>query len=506
MVSLIRKYQQSLMVFVTIMVIIAFVWLFNGTQLDKIKHAADYKIYERTYSQAEIDKLARRFGIAMRLELREFVFGLGGGAMDQNQLLENFVWNSFVLDEESKKLGITATDEQIVAAIQKIPLFQTKGAFDAAKYQAFLTGDLRAYGFSDRQFEELMADTVRLNRLKDLIGSTVDVTPAEARAAFAREQQPLNVSYVSFAAKDFADAVAPTDDEVQKYFKERSETLVTNEKRVVSFVQIELSEEEQALKGKERGAALQKIGDTAGSFSQAILEKDANFEAVAKQFNLPVATTSEFSEAETAPEFESTPAVSNAAFRLTEAAPYSDPVRSENGFYVLHLVKVTPSKALTLDEAKTKIVNAIKEEQGLNALTQKANEVRAKLTEAIQGGKSFKEAAEGQGLKVEAFPKFSPAKPEREKPYAQEIAQKAPEMADGSLSELVQTAEGGLILHLDSRDPIDEAAFELAKTREMASLRFTARYSAFVQWMALRKKEANPQSLIQDTRTPNKAG
>ena len=57
MVNLLRKYQQSLMILVTVMVIIAFVWLYNGTRFDRLGADQAYRVYGRTISQ--VDEIGR---------------------------------------------------------------------------------------------------------------------------------------------------------------------------------------------------------------------------------------------------------------------------------------------------------------------------------------------------------------------------------------------------------------------------------------------------------------
>src|SRR5215210_4346170 len=114
MTHLLRKHQQFLMILITIMVIIAFVWLYNGTQFDKIVHDEVAKIYGRTVAQTEIERQARRFQLCADLGLFEMLQDLAGaGGFDRDRMYDNFIWNSFVLRHEAGELHILLINDAV---------------------------------------------------------------------------------------------------------------------------------------------------------------------------------------------------------------------------------------------------------------------------------------------------------------------------------------------------------------------------------------------------------
>ena len=493
MVSLLRKYQQTLMILVTVMVIIAFVWLYNGTRFDKLGTDAAYRVYGKTLTQADVERTARRFHVAMSLGLRDLVGGLSGATYDKNQAFENFVWNSFVLDHEANALGIAPTNTDVVSAMKGLQVFQTNDTFDPMKYQEFSQSVLGPNGITDAQVEDLVRDELRLKRLMDLIGSTVDATSAESRALFVQQHQKLDVSLVQFSQEEFTKAVQPKDDEVKKYFEDHKATLKTEEKRVVRFVKIDLSDAEKALKDKERVKAMQKLTARVEEFTQHLAEK-MKFEDVAQKMELKVQTTPEFTEAQGCPNFASIPQAASAAFQLTEKAPDSEPVQAETGYCLLHLDKILASRPLTFEEAKPKIITQIKTERGHNALMSKANEARSKIEAGLKAGKSFADAAKDAGQKVESFPPFSVTEP-ADKPNANEIAEKAIELSVNDLSDFVTTPDGGLLIHMDKKEPVDDAKFSKEIESQLKSLRNRKRIATFFQWLQQKRKAADVQSL-----------
>ena len=75
---------------------------------------------------------------------------------------------------------------------------------------------------------------------------------------------------------------------MQKYYDAHKAELKTDEKRKVEFVSLALTDEQKKLTGKERIEALQKLSDRATDFTQALLEKGADFKQAAEKFQLPV--------------------------------------------------------------------------------------------------------------------------------------------------------------------------------------------------------------------------
>ncbi len=496
MTNLIRKYHQTLMILITVLVIVAFTWLYNGTDFKRIGVDRAFRVYDRTLSEADIERSARRFQLARGLGLNELIFGLGGGGYNQNEALENFVWNSFVLDHEAKQFGIAPTDAEVIDAMKALQAFQTNGVFDPTKYQEFVQNMLTPNGFTDAQLEDLVRDDLRLKRLQTLVGTTVDVTPAEFRAAYVQNNQKMDVSLVRFDLATFANAITPTEEEITKYFNDHKTAFATEEKRVVSFVRIDLSDAEKALKGKEKMDARQKVSERAEDFGQALLDGKATpFAEIAKKQGLEAKTTPEFTEAAPAPELRSVPQAAAAAFRLTEKDPNSDALPVETGFCILHLDKIVPSRPLSLEEARPRVIEQIKNERGHDALVSKANETRAKIAEALKAGKSFADAVAEAGQKVESFPSFSVVEPVTDKPSSEEIIQKAVELGPNELSEFVSTDDGGLLVHLDKREPIDEAKFAKEQVTQLDGFRSRKRLAVFREWLQLHRKAANVQSL-----------
>lgn len=492
MIHVLRKYQRPLMIVITVIIIIAFGWFFTpGSGNRHEAPAGKVRIYDRTYSQDEIDRRSRGYGVAMAAGLGKLVIGLTYGNPYGEQAASQFLVNSFILAHEAERLGIVIPDDEVAAAIQKLPAFQTNGAFDMEKYRDFDSKVLRPRGFTAERLEELVRDELRLEKLAALIGATVDVSPAEFRADFVKNTQKIDASVIRLDLAAFKAEVKPTDEEIAKVFEQRQAGYKAPEKRTVTFVKLDLPAAAKDLKGRELMDARQALANRANDFTQELLQPGATFTGVAKKYELEVKTAADFSEAEAPADFSGAPQAAEAAFRLTEKEPFSDPLPVGSGYLVLHLEKVTPSRPLTLAEAKPQVIEEIKAEKAQAALSAKGAALYTQISDALKAGKPFADAAKEAGVTSETLPPFSPAEPLTKQADAQQLIVKAVELPDGALGSFTQTPTGGFLLYVAKREAVDEAKLMEAEKDQLAQTRENKGFLAFLQWLDSRRKFAN---------------
>ncbi len=287
MINLLRKHQQFLMVMITVLVIIAFVGFYNMNRTVRGGGTGGTEdvalIYQHPVSRMEVDKQVRRYYLATDLGLFELLQSLRG--ISKNPI-EDFVWNSVVMEHEAERLHISPTSDEIVAEESSLPVFQSNGGFDRDKLAAFIQEKLTPKGFGETEIDELIKKDVTVKKVKALIGATVSVSPAELRFGYEIDNQKLETSLIRFKLSDFASSVRLTDDDLKKAYEQRKETLRSEEKVKVKYVVFSLSDAEAKLAPKERNDALGKLANAASDFSQAITEKGASFDSVAAKAEL----------------------------------------------------------------------------------------------------------------------------------------------------------------------------------------------------------------------------
>src|SRR5262249_18771138 len=150
-------------------------------------------------------------------------------------------------------------------------------------------------------------------------------------------------------------------------------------------------------------------------FTQALLEKGADFKQAAAKSQLPVHETAEFIAAEPDPQLKVDPKLGAAAFKLSVQEPNSDPVQVADGFYILHLTGRTEAQPFTLEQAKPKIVEALKKTRSRELMSTKGAELVQQLREAKSSGQPLETAIQKAGVKPEKLAAFSLIEEEQQK-------------------------------------------------------------------------------------------
>jgi parvulin-like peptidyl-prolyl isomerase len=425
MITILRKHHRWLMIVIAILAL-PFVFYFAQTPDFGAQRQTDLgRIYDRTVTQVEFTRNARLMTLAHSLGL-----SLGNDLMTANVASENemyveFTWNRLILLHEAEQLGIRPNSSEITAFVKTLPRFRSEAGFDINKYTEFTKGMLPSLGLNEAQIEEIVSDQLSLNRVKELLGTGVQVWESESVENYEKAYGKMDVAVVRLREEDFQKDIKITDEDITKYYEAQKAQLKSEEKRRVEFVTFTLTEAEKKLTGKERMDPLQKVADRANDFAQALLEEGANFGEIASRLQSPVATTGEFTAAAPDPQLAANPQLTQHSFQLTQQAPFSDPIQGPDGFYILHLLGITEAHPLSLEEAKPKIAETLKSERLRELISNKGAEVARQIREALKSGTPLEKTVEQSGLKLERMPPFSvvetPApKPEPDKEKAKD--------------------------------------------------------------------------------------
>ena len=554
--KLLRRHKDWLMIVIAILAIPFIFYFVRTPDYGAMKQGDLGQIYGRQLSQLEIDANARLGGLAQALGMSDFWETLslrqpGNGGYG------TFAVDLIILRHEAERLGLRPSGAEIADVVRKLPVFQGESGFDITKFSDFVRNGLGPMGLGEEHIEQLARDEICLNEIKELLGAGVTISKDELDENFRRGYDKFFVSVIRFRSTDFENDITIKDEDVQKYYDAHKSELKTDEKRKVEFVRLGLADEpaeytnlpgplsrpayssaftdrfiqsliaayaatssfvgsdvtaqlrneQKTLTGTERIEALQKLADRATDFTQALLEKDADFRQAAAKFQLPVNETGEFTAAAPDSKLKADPQLSAAAFKLSAQEPNSDPVQVADGFYILHLVGVTETRPLTMEEAKPKIVDAIKKSRTRELMSSKGPELANQLREAAKSsaGSDLQAAIQKAGVKAEKLPPFSlfeeettksqdnetnqskepkseqvsqgkepkneppsqSKEPKNEPPDLPMIKQAVAFLNAGEISDFVPSAENGFIAILEKREPFADpdagekkAAFE----------------------------------------------
>src|SRR5213593_817748 len=550
MMKLLRRHKDWLMIVIAILAIPFIFYFVRTPDYGAMKQGDVGQIYGRNLSQLEIDANARLGGLAQALGMSDFWETLslrqpGNGGYG------TFAVNLIILRHEAERLGLRPSGAEIADVVRKLPVFQGESGFDITKFSDFVRNGLGPRGLGEEHIEQLARDQICLNEIKELLGAGVTISKDELDENFRRGYDKFFVSVIRFRSADFENGITIKDEDLQKYYDAHKSELKTDEKRKVEFVHLGLTEEpaeytnlpgplsqpayssiftdrfiqslmsakgatppsfgsdataqrrneQKTLTGTERIEALQELSDSATNFTEAVLETD--FKQAAGKFQLPVHETGEFTAAAPDPQLKADPQLGAAAFKLSMQEPNSDPIQVADGFYLLHLTGISDARPLKFEEAKPKIVEAIKKSRSRELMSTKGAEVVNQLREATKSGQLLEAAIQKAGAKPEKLPPFSLIEEEKTKPDSKETKNESSDLAaikeavvflnPGEISDFSPSGDSGFIAILEKREPSADANADEKKAAFERRLLDNKQRVVFFEWLRDRQQAAGLQ-------------
>ena len=489
MLEIIRKRQRILLIIITVLTIVSFIWFMNPTRTRGTPQAVIGKINGRSITVEELQKVDRSAQVAYILQFSDLLQQLTASQGSRDQQREIFAWNILLIRDESKRLELDPSAEEIRNAERDLVAFQSNNQFDPAKYQQ-MVDLLKRNGMTAADLDDVVADNLRFQKISALIRGSAPLPEALYRKTYEQQNQLLHCSFVRLNSADFQKDIQVSDQEIEKYYKENAAQLQTPEKRKIEFVAFTLTEEQKKLADQEKQAALKTLAEQAEAFVQPLGDHPDQFDQVAQEKGLKVQQTGFFETNKPDPSIMTIPEVVRQAQSLTKDQPL-DEVEAKDGFYIIRLVEFQPSRPLTLEEAKERIVAGIRKGKVQEAILAKGQQIRTQIEDAIKAGATFADAAQKAGLKVETAEPFAlMGKPDMKNPVFVALRMNQVELQPGQISGVLFENEDGLIVHLDSKDPIDENKYQADKKTQYASFNDYFTGQMFREWLRVATQRA----------------
>jgi len=492
MLESIRKRQRTLLTIITVVVIVAFAWFYNPATMRRAAGpgGAVGNLNGRVVTVGDLQKIERTIPLIHAMGLDDFLTGLTTDGRNRDDQFLSFAWNLLLLRDEAKRLEIEPGTEQIRDSEKALPIFQTNNAFDPAKYQQFVDTMLKPNGLTPGDLDEVAKDYARFTGVIHLLEGSSPFPEAMFRRQYELLNQQLSLAVIRFKKADFESLIKVTDKEVQKYYDQHKETILSPEKRKIQVVSFLLSDEQKKLPEEQKLAAKRPLAEQADAFAQAALQNPATFDKLAREKGFTIQETQSFTLEQPDQLIAQESGLVRQAFNLTTENPVGDVIEGNGGFYVIKLTNVESSRPLTLEEAKDRVQRELKDEKLQTAIQAKAKEVREKIDAEMQNGKGFVEAAEAAGYKPETPAPFSLVNPGNNLELARTMAIANLELNDNQTSKFLEDQDGGLIIHMLKREPIDEAKYEEYKSTEYAQQ--NSRYESIVvrEWLKAELQKA----------------
>src|SRR4029450_9477818 len=316
MMKLLRRHRHWLMIVIAVLAIPFIFYFVQSPDYGAMRADQFARIYDRNVSMLEAQQMVRLFNLAEALGMSDFVQNLVPGVKDPNQAYAQFVLNLLVLRHDAPRLGIEPRSSEVAEVVRALPVFQGESGFDLHKFSDFVQNALAPNGLAEEHIEQLVRDQLCLNQIKQLLGTGVSIPELGINADYQGAYDKLYVSLIRLRRDDFAKGITISNEEMQKYHETHQAELKSEEKRKVDFVNLALTDDQKKLTGKGRIDILQALSDRATDFTQALLEKDADFKQVAEKSHVAVRTTGEFTATTPDSQLNLDPQLGAAAFKL----------------------------------------------------------------------------------------------------------------------------------------------------------------------------------------------
>lgn len=274
MLETLRKHHYILMLFIAILVCVAFVFFGDssmGSGAPDSKPVATMN--GKDYYRNDLIQIDSQRGVVGRLldptnQFAQITDPLGFyvntmsriarryGSTGRQDLDVDFCMNVATLRAEAERLGVDVEREDLEKFVQTVGGFQTNGQFDPAKYEAFLTsGAFGDKANTERRLFTTLRDAMLFQRVSKLVGGTFAPSPAEINAGYASTKQQTTAAY-AVVEKAKQTPAAPTDEAVQKFYDEAKAkfeahaadslkpeadpVILSEEKRIIRYVLIDL--------------------------------------------------------------------------------------------------------------------------------------------------------------------------------------------------------------------------------------------------------------------------
>ena len=330
-----------------------------------------------------------------------------------------------LINRQAAHLGLHISDDELIHVIGSQTAFQVDGRFNLKKYDEVLReNDLEPSTFESKTRDRILADTMR-----QMITQAVQVSQDEVRNDFNRFGEKLSLAYIKFPYSDFTAHVNPSEQQLVKYYDGNRDQFRAPERIKMEFIRYDpsvlganqtpspqdieanyernlntqFSHPEQArarhilvaapldASPAERAAAKAK--------AEALLQKvksGADFAKLAKLYSDDPGTKDRGGELGYFARGEMVKPFEDAAFRLSPGQITL--VQSQYGYHVLQLEEIKKAGQDTLEEAKPKIIEAIKQKMGNDLARQ---DVEQDLAAALEGRDLMKLAQKRSLVAVE---------------------------------------------------------------------------------------------------------
>lgn len=233
MLDVLRKRKRSwIVVFFLFLIVVVFILFYGGQKMREPGAEKVAEVNGEAITQSEFGTQYQRLVEVYRNLLKKDL---------TPEALKNLKLKKTVLDElidkrlllqETRRLGLQVSDEELMNAIGRAPEFQIDGRFSKNRYLQVLKANRLAPG----QFEDEQRERLLVQKLHDVIEDAVRVSENEVRERYSFAQEKISLQFIRLPAGDFLSQAGATEEEIKKYYDRNKATLTEPLKVQVEYV------------------------------------------------------------------------------------------------------------------------------------------------------------------------------------------------------------------------------------------------------------------------------
>lgn len=393
-----------------------------------------------------------------------------------DQLLERTAIGEF-----AQKYGLRAGSNLVNSEILSIAAFKgADGNFSQDSYEQAL----RQGGLTDAMLRSDLGDGLLARQVlvPAAFGAKMPDAFAERYASLLKESRQGSIAIIPSAA--YLPENDPTNEQLSTYYNENRGDYIRPERRIIRYITFgedavgdianptdreiaaRYEEDRETYAPSEKRSITQFIVPTqqAANSIRTRVQAGTSLEAAAREAGLQTATIEDVSRSELAS--QTSPAVAQAIF-ATDRGAIAAPARSGLGFHVARVDAVSREAGRNLEQARSEIATALREEKRREAMA----DLAAEIEERIDDGAALTEVASDLDLEIQTTKPLVGNGMVYESPQerAPEVLAPALQTAfqmDESEPQLAEIERGTTFLVFEVSDITESAAAPLSEIRD----------------------------------------
>ena len=556
MFGTIRKHQQWLWIVIIAAIIVSFVIYFGPGQpsLSGLTGGGQGEFGSfngKPLTRETLGAFARQAQLAGRLRF--------GDQVDSPQVrqmgfdVNREMYQRLFVDAKLKEFHIVVSDDAVARWIRQNLKDAKTGAVD---YDGFIER-LKRFSFTEAEFQRYVRHELGVEHLREVVGVAGQlVTPREAETEFRQENEQAVASAVFFASSNHLAAVGLEPAALSQFFTNRLAAYRIPERTVISYVKWavtsnHLAAAEATVKQlpdfasrleavyQQRGAdafrdksgnpmakeaaleeirrlsidsqALSLAASEARDFANELYAmepvKAENLAALAAKRGLTAQDSEPFSGFGSVPGFEDAPELTREAAKLTADQPFTTkPIPGDKAVYLAALRRKVPSEVPAFESVRARVTEDYRRAEALKLARAAGEAFALAATNAVAQGKAFTAVAEEQKAVVTELPPFSlvtTALPGLDPRVGVSVVKDtAFSLKPGAVSRFIASGDGGFVLFLKERRPVDEATVKAGLAGHLETQRRQRQDEAFQDWFRQEFQKSGLAALLKNRDEP----